>query len=89
MTTPQSVSVITHERIEQQNINDFTKALAAGPGRVLRAGDAAVLKALFYSRGHGITSVQIDGGAPLIRRFTDPEQSVSYFHQIDSGLNGA
>ncbi|MFC4313753.1 TonB-dependent siderophore receptor [Steroidobacter flavus] len=67
--TAQSVSVISNEQIEQQNINDFTRALEQAPGISLVqggvSGTESNLDTTFYSRGYAITSIQIDGGAPL------------------------
>ena len=61
--TPQSVTVITAERIQQQNLTDLTSALNAVPGVTLVVGNS--LQTTFYSRGFQITAFQIDGGGPL------------------------
>lgn len=62
---PQSVSVLTAQRIEDQNISDFTEALTQIPGVSLIQG-AGGLDNRFISRGFEIKNVQVDGGAPLI-----------------------
>ncbi|WP_448140393.1 TonB-dependent siderophore receptor [Sphingopyxis fribergensis] len=62
---PQSISVLTSERIEQQNITNFAEALRQLPGISLVQGETS-LDNTFYSRGFAITSIQVDGGAPLI-----------------------
>jgi outer-membrane receptor for ferric coprogen and ferric-rhodotorulic acid len=61
---PQSISVLTSERLAQQNVTDFTTAMRQLPGITLVQGDTS-LQTKFYSRGYEVTSVQIDGGAPL------------------------
>jgi TonB-dependent siderophore receptor len=62
--TPQSVSVITQQRMIDQNINDFTSAMNQAPGITLIQGGSN-LDYQFYSRGFLINNIQIDGGAPI------------------------
>lgn len=52
--TPQAVSVVTRQQIDDRTINGVTDALAALPG----VTD-------FNSRGFAINNVQIDGGSPI------------------------
>ncbi|MEP9404077.1 TonB-dependent receptor plug domain-containing protein [Sphingomonas silueang] len=61
---PQSVSVLTSERIQQQGIQDYTQAVRQLPGITVVLGPTA-LQPIFYSRGFGINTIQFDGGAPL------------------------
>ena len=61
--TPQSVSVITQEEIQQLNVTDLASALAYMPGITLRAAAPGSLFAM--SRGLNITTMMIDGGATL------------------------
>lgn len=70
--TPQSVSVITSQQIQDFHIADFTQAMAQAPGVSTVYGNSAASSAgtnpltpSFYSRGFQITRLQIDGGAPL------------------------
>jgi TonB-dependent siderophore receptor len=64
--TPQSVSVITAQQISDQNLNDLTTALAQAPGiTVINTSGSGPQQANFYSRGFQITTLQVDGGAPL------------------------
>ncbi|MFC4311164.1 TonB-dependent siderophore receptor [Steroidobacter flavus] len=74
--TAQSVSVITSEQLDQQNVSDFNQALKLAPGVSFAQGDTN-LETSFYSRGFEITSIQIDGGAPVNTSF------VNFFPQID------
>jgi outer membrane receptor for ferric coprogen and ferric-rhodotorulic acid len=62
--TPQSVTVITAERIQEQNLTDLMSALNYAPGVTLVQSNNS-LQSTFYSRGFQITTAQIDGGAPL------------------------
>lgn len=61
--TPQSVTVITAARIQEQNLTDLTSALNYAPGVTLYSSNG--LQTMFFSRGFQITSFQIDGGGPL------------------------
>ncbi|WEK45174.1 MAG: TonB-dependent receptor [Candidatus Andeanibacterium colombiense] len=61
---PQSISLLTNERLEQQNITDFTTAMKQLPGISFAQGGSN-LETTFYSRGFAVTSLQVDGGAPL------------------------
>ncbi len=81
--TPQSVSVITQQRMQDQNLTDFTSVMNQATGISLisggRNGTASNLESVFYSRGFAIDSIQIDGGAPL----NTGAGGGSYFPQID------
>ncbi|WEK48364.1 MAG: TonB-dependent receptor [Candidatus Andeanibacterium colombiense] len=81
---PQSISVLTSERLEQQNVTDFTSALKQLPGVSLVQGTTS-LENTFYSRGFAITSIQVDGGAPLTTGFADGVQS-GFYPQIDMSI---
>jgi outer-membrane receptor for ferric coprogen and ferric-rhodotorulic acid len=78
---PQSLSVLTSERLEQQSITDFTSAMRQLPGVKLDQGGTN-LTTNFYSRGFAITSIQVDGGPP--RTLTGgPNGDFGYLPQID------
>ncbi len=79
---PQSVSVLTAERLEQQNVTDFTTAMRQLPGVTLVQGQTS-LENTFYSRGFAITNIQVDGGAPLGTAFGG---GVSFYPQIDMSI---
>jgi outer-membrane receptor for ferric coprogen and ferric-rhodotorulic acid len=61
---PQSLSVLTNARMEQQNITDLTDVMRNMTGVALVQGTNS-LDQRFYSRGFEITSFQVDGGAAL------------------------
>ncbi|WEK45163.1 MAG: TonB-dependent receptor [Candidatus Andeanibacterium colombiense] len=75
---PQSISVLTSERLAQQNITDFTTAMAKLPGITLVQGSSSLVNT-FYSRGFEITSIQVDGGAPLSTQY-------GFYPQIDMSI---
>ncbi|MDN2709627.1 TonB-dependent siderophore receptor [Janthinobacterium sp. SUN118] len=55
----QSVSVVTRDQIEQQNLLTLSDALRHAPGVTVENKDAN--RAIFYARGYEINSVQLDG----------------------------
>lgn len=57
--TPQSVSVITHEQIEQRNLNIIDDVLTATPGVTATKNDSE--RSRYYARGFAISNRQIDG----------------------------
>ncbi len=65
--TPQTVSVITAQQIADENLNDLSTALSQAPGITVinSSGLGSAQQSSFYSRGFPITTLQIDGGAPL------------------------
>ncbi|MBK5005490.1 TonB-dependent siderophore receptor [Pseudomonas sp. S32] len=57
--TPQSVSVVTRQRIEDQNITNLTSLLEQTPGVVVNYTDSERVQ--YYSRGFQIDAIQYDG----------------------------
>lgn len=87
---PQSVSVVTRQQLDDQRATDVTEALKLTPGIVVAntVGD-------FYARGFQITSMQVDGGAPLaLGAYTySPQQNMAFYDRVEvmrgaSGLLG-
>lgn len=60
---PQSVSVLTRPRLEDQNITDLGKAAEQAVGITVQ--DTTYRIQSIYSRGFAIDSIQLDGGAPI------------------------
>ncbi|MEA3180665.1 MAG: outer-rane receptor for ferric coprogen and ferric-rhodotorulic acid [Gammaproteobacteria bacterium] len=60
---PQTIGIISHEQMREQNDTDLADALAHSPGITAVRTDS--LDQDFYSRGFKITSFHIDGGAAL------------------------
>ncbi|MGH8486684.1 MAG: TonB-dependent siderophore receptor, partial [Pseudomonas sp.] len=66
--TPQSVSVMTKQRMEDQNLTSLTQVLDQTTGITVVGGNDS--KNEIYSRGFAIRSIQIDSGAPMLRNET-------------------
>ncbi|MFT3813312.1 MAG: TonB-dependent siderophore receptor [Acidovorax sp.] len=61
--TPQSMTVITRQRMDDQGLNELGQVLAQTPGlSVQQMGGGALTSAAYvYSRGYRINSMQVDG----------------------------
>jgi outer-membrane receptor for ferric coprogen and ferric-rhodotorulic acid len=87
---PQSISVLTSARLEEQNITDFNSAMRQLPGVSFAQGQDAY-NLSFYSRGYTITTVQVDGGAPVAGvGFYFPVLDMSVYDHVEilRGANG-
>ncbi|WP_442113602.1 TonB-dependent siderophore receptor [Pseudomonas sp. NUPR-001] len=66
---PHSVSVITRQRIEDQNLNNLTDVMSKMTGVSLQKGGISQAamgnESNFFSRGFAVSNTTIDGGAPL------------------------
>ena len=56
---PQTVSVVTQQKIQQQNVQTLDEALKRAPGITVLQSDASRFQ--YYARGFPISSVQVDG----------------------------
>jgi outer-membrane receptor for ferric coprogen and ferric-rhodotorulic acid len=71
--TPQSVTVITAQQMQDQNITNITEALTQAPG--IEVVKNAQGQPDFYSRGYMITNFMIDGSAIGANPFPNVIQS--------------
>lgn len=90
---PQSVSVVTRELLDDRKLLNVSDALQAMPGVTTRRLNQDSFN--FYSRGFQITSMQIDGGAPLaLGAYTySANQDMAFYDRVEvmrgaSGLLG-
>ncbi|MBL8266020.1 TonB-dependent siderophore receptor [Steroidobacter sp.] len=60
---PQSITVMSSQQIEEQNITDLREALARIAGVTVQTSSLG--RPVFYSRGFQINSVQLDGSFPV------------------------
>jgi len=61
--TPQSVSVITHQVIQDKGMVDLTDAMKIAPGITVQKSTDRL--STYFSRGFAIENIQIDGAAPM------------------------
>lgn len=59
--TPQSITVLTRQLIDDQKLGDLTDALAATPGVVVQNGTVGQDAPYIYARGVALTNYQVDG----------------------------
>lgn len=59
--TPQSASVITRERLDDQNVSNIAEALKFTTGVTVQRFDGAGLFNNYYVRGYQVDSIQLDG----------------------------
>lgn len=57
--TPQSVTVVTRQRLDDQNITNLTNLLEQTPGVVVNLTDSERVQ--YFSRGYSIDAIQYDG----------------------------
>jgi len=57
--TPQSVTVVTRQRLDDQHITNLTSLLEQTPGVVVNLTDSERVQ--YYSRGYAIDAIQYDG----------------------------
>jgi outer membrane receptor for ferric coprogen and ferric-rhodotorulic acid len=57
--TPQSVTVLTQQRLADQNLNNLTEVLEQTPGIVVDYTDSE--RVAYYSRGFSLDAIQYDG----------------------------
>lgn len=90
---PQSISVITRELLDDQKVQKIEDALKLAPGITVSRSNDVISN--YYSRGFQITSMQIDGGAPLAlgEYAYGPQQDLAFYDRVEimrgaSGLLG-
>lgn len=87
--TPQSVSVVTREQIEQRNLNIIDDVLDATPGVFVTKMDSE--RSSYYARGYKIGNQQIDG---LAIAENGPRTDSFFFDRVEvikgaAGLTGS
>jgi outer membrane receptor for ferric coprogen and ferric-rhodotorulic acid len=74
--TPQAVSVITRQRMEDQGLTQLTDVVAQTPGLVIsQGGNQGSDSSPIYSRGFGVDTYMIDGVRHIDSNYTDIVQS--------------
>jgi outer membrane receptor for ferric coprogen and ferric-rhodotorulic acid len=74
--TPQSVSVMTHQRMEDQNLTQLLDVVKQAPGlSVNQGGNAGSDSSLIYSRGFVVENYQVDGLQRLDSGYNSVAQS--------------
>ncbi|WP_454280077.1 TonB-dependent siderophore receptor [Sphingomonas sp. Marseille-Q8236] len=83
--TPQSVTIITRQRIEDQNLTEITQALAQTVGVTFNAsGSPDSDSSVLYSRGFAVSNWQVDGIArPTAYGFGDSYADLAIYDRAE------
>ncbi|WP_455922758.1 TonB-dependent siderophore receptor [Pseudomonas putida] len=86
--TPQSVSVVDHERIEQQNLFTLDETLAQTTGITVQP--FVLLTTAYYARGFKIDSFELDDVPAQIGQTASSPQDMSVYERVEvlRGSNG-
>lgn len=78
---PQTITVMTRQRIEDQVLTTLDGVLVQTPGITVEQFDTA--SSAFYARGFQITNFQIDGNSPLINGYNTNQLDIAMFDSIE------
>ncbi|WP_418185414.1 TonB-dependent siderophore receptor [Aliarcobacter vitoriensis] len=90
--TPQSVSIITKKRMEDQQLNNLVDVMKNTTGVYTQSTPGNTAEASFYSRGYKITKYQVDGAPSAFNTgyyFTGNENIDSAIYDSVSVVRGA
>lgn len=78
--TPQSVSVVTRKRIEDQHLTTLDQAIANATGMVVQQADSD--RPNYYSRGFPVNTIQI-GGVPTNVALPTSAQDLAMYDRVE------
>ncbi|MBL8271088.1 TonB-dependent siderophore receptor, partial [Steroidobacter sp.] len=87
--TPKSVTIVTRERIEAQNLTTVTEAMQQATGITVRPYDP--VQSWYYARGYRVDVTQLDGGAPITAgfgNFSSPDSAMFERIEVLRGVDG-
>ncbi|QPG62252.1 TonB-dependent siderophore receptor [Pseudomonas sp. BIGb0427] len=86
--TPQSVSVIDHERIEQQNLFSLDEVMQQATGVTVQPFQ--LLTTAYYVRGFKVNSFELDGVPALLGDTASSPQDMAVYERVEilRGSNG-
>ncbi|MFL1562546.1 TonB-dependent siderophore receptor [Pseudomonas sp. O64] len=86
--TPQSVSVIDHERIEQQNLFSLDEVMQQATGVTVQPFQ--LLTTAYYVRGFKINSFELDGVPAMLGETASSPQDMAVYERVEilRGSNG-
>ncbi|MBY9653803.1 TonB-dependent siderophore receptor [Pseudomonas aeruginosa] len=86
--TPQSVTIITRERMDQQNLQSLDEVLQHAPGITVQPYQ--LLTTGYYARGFKIDSFQQDGVPIQMGQMASPPQDAGIYERVEilRGANG-
>ncbi|MBL8271467.1 TonB-dependent siderophore receptor [Steroidobacter sp.] len=85
--TPQSVTIMTQQRIQEQSLNSVSELISQAPGMTVEA-DAFGKPATYYSRGFEVSNMQVDGASMDVNRSYYFSPNLAMYEQVEI-LRGA
>ncbi|WP_123564481.1 TonB-dependent siderophore receptor [Pseudomonas vranovensis] len=80
--TPQSLTVMTRQRLDDQRLTNLSDALEATPGVIVVRDGLGAETDSYYSRGFVIQNYEIDG-VPTVTRMDNYTQSMAMYDRIE------
>jgi len=80
--TPQSLTVMTRQRLDDQRLTNLTDALEATPGIIVTRDGLGAESDAFWSRGFQIINYEIDG-VPTASRMENYTQSMAMYDRVE------
>lgn len=85
--TPQAVTIMTQQRIQEQKLTSISEVMGQAPGMTVER-DYYGRPAAFYSRGFAISNMQIDGVSAGVNSSTQSNRNLAMYEQVEI-LRGA
>lgn len=85
--TPQSVTIMTQQRIEEQKLVSISEVMDQAPGMTVER-DFYYRPTMFYSRGFEVSNIQVDGISAGVNRSTRSSRNLAMYEQVEI-LRGA
>ncbi|MBL8268637.1 TonB-dependent siderophore receptor [Steroidobacter sp.] len=85
--TPQSVTIMTQQRIDEQRLGSISEVLDQAPGLSVEM-DAYNRPSSFYSRGFEVSNMQVDGASVGVNRSYNSSRNLAMYEQVEV-LRGA
>ena len=80
--TPQSITVMTRQRLDDQNLSTLTDTLEATPGIIVTRDGLGAETDSYWSRGFAIQNYEIDG-VPTNTRLDNYSQSMAMYDRVE------
>ncbi|WP_347905538.1 TonB-dependent siderophore receptor [Pseudomonas purpurea] len=80
--TPQSLTVMTRQRLDDQRLTNLVDTLDATPGVIVLRDGMGTESDSFWSRGFQIQNVEIDG-VPTVTRMDNYSQSMAQYDRVE------
>lgn len=80
--TPQSITVMTRQRIDDQNLSTLTDTMEATPGIIVTRDGLGSESDSYWSRGFAIQNYEIDG-VPTNSRLDNYSQSMAMYDRVE------